>query len=70
MKFKLIASVSLLSLAFLSACGQSNQSTTPMVTKTPQVNENNIKAHLEFLADDTLLGRDTGSAGYQIAANM
>jgi hypothetical protein len=69
MKFKLIASVSLLSLAFLSACGQSNQSTSPMVTKTPQVNENNIKAHLEFLADDTLLGRDTGSAGYQIAAN-
>jgi hypothetical protein len=63
MKFKLIASVSLLSFAFLSACGQNNKVTTP------QVNENNIKAHLEFLADDTLLGRDTGSEGYQIAAN-
>lgn len=69
MKFKLIASVSLLSLAFLSACGQNNQAKTPNAEKTPQVNEKNIKAHIEFLADDTLLGRDTGSAGYQIAAN-
>jgi Zn-dependent M28 family amino/carboxypeptidase len=69
MKFKLIASVSLICLAFLSGCGQNNKATTPIAEKTPQVNENNIKAHLEFLADDTLLGRDTGSGGYQIAAN-
>ncbi|MFT5634960.1 MAG: Zn-dependent M28 family amino/carboxypeptidase [Cognaticolwellia sp.] len=34
-----------------------------------QVNAENIKAHIEFLADDTLQGRDTGSNGYQIAAN-
>ncbi len=34
-----------------------------------QVNAANIKAHVEFLADDTLAGRDTGSHGYQIAAN-
>jgi len=69
MKFKLIASVSLLSLAFLSACGQNNKTTTTIAEKTPQVNEHNIKAHIDFLADDTLLGRDTGSDGYQIAAN-
>jgi Zn-dependent M28 family amino/carboxypeptidase len=69
MKLKLIASASLLSLAFLSACGQNKQATTPIAEEAPQVNEKNIKAHLEFLADDTLLGRDTGSEGYQIAAN-
>jgi Zn-dependent M28 family amino/carboxypeptidase len=69
MKFKLIASASLLSIAFLSACGQNNEATISVAEKMPQVNENNIKAHIEFLADDTLLGRDTGSEGYQIAAN-
>tara|TARA_R110001592_G_scaffold63072_4_gene193042 strand:- start:9798 stop:11468 length:1671 start_codon:yes stop_codon:yes gene_type:complete len=69
MKFKLIASVSLLTIAFLSACGQSEKATTTVAEKAPQVNENNIRAHIEFLADDTLLGRDTGSDGYQIAAN-
>ncbi|AZQ85748.1 M28 family peptidase [Colwellia sp. Arc7-635] len=34
-----------------------------------QVQADNIKAHIAFLADDTLQGRDTGSNGYQIAAN-
>jgi len=68
MKFKLIAGASLLSLAFLSACGQDSK-TSVAVEKTPHVNESKIKAHIEFLADDTLLGRDTGSEGYQIAAN-
>ena len=29
----------------------------------------NIKAHVTFLASDLLLGRDTGSVGYDIAAN-
>ncbi|NQZ23420.1 MAG: M28 family peptidase [Colwellia sp.] len=69
MKFKLLTSASLLSLALLSACGQNNQTSVTATDKKPQVNEQNIKAHLEFLADDTLLGRDTGSDGYQIAAN-
>jgi Zn-dependent M28 family amino/carboxypeptidase len=39
------------------------------LSSTNQVNANNIKAHIEFLADDMLKGRDTGSEGYQIAAN-
>jgi hypothetical protein len=69
MKLKLIANVSLLSFAFLSACGQDSKAPVAAVEKAPQVNESNIKAHIEFLADDTLLGRDTGSEGYQIAAN-
>ncbi len=38
-------------------------------TQKNEVNPENIKAHIAFLADDTLKGRDTGSDGYQIAAN-
>ena len=48
MKFKLIASVSLLTIAFLSACGQSEKATTTVAEKAPQVNENNIRAHIIF----------------------
>ena len=69
MKLKLFSSAGLLSLALLSACGQDEQASFTKTEKAPQVNEENIKAHIEFLADDTLLGRDTGSDGYQIAAN-
>jgi hypothetical protein len=32
---------------------------------TPQ----GIRAHMEFLADDLLEGRETGTRGYQLAAN-
>jgi Zn-dependent M28 family amino/carboxypeptidase len=35
----------------------------------PQQSARNIKAHMTFLASDLLLGRDTGSEGYGIAAN-
>lgn len=51
----------------LAGCNQQTEQTTDVTY--PQVNENNIKAHVAFLADDTLQGRDTGSEGYQIAAN-
>jgi len=37
-------------------------------TPAPEVEVERIKAHLEFLADDLLEGRDTGSRGYEIAA--
>jgi len=66
MKKKNIGLVSLLSILLLSSCGQVQKEATVAVEK---VNANNIKAHIEFLADDTLLGRDTGSEGYQVAAN-
>ena len=65
-----IGMTGLLSIAMLCACGQPQtkiEQAAPI--EIEQVNANNIKAHLEFLADDTLLGRDTGSTGYQIAAN-
>ena len=71
---KFAAPLVLASLATLglSACNQATDSTSDKSSTQvsyPQVNENNIKAHIAFLADDTLEGRDTGSNGYQIAAN-
>ena len=70
MKFKLLTSASLLSLAVLTGCGQQTTTTDSTVSAQPEkVNAERIKAHVEFLADDTLKGRDTGSEGHQIAAN-
>lgn len=53
-------------LTLVAACSQqgSNQSAL-----TQGVDKDRIKAHLEFLADDLLEGRDTGSRGYDIAAH-
>jgi len=31
--------------------------------------QNRLRAHIEFLADDLMLGRQPGSDGYNIAAN-
>ncbi|GHF78073.1 M28 family metallopeptidase [Thalassotalea marina] len=70
MKFLRLTSASLLSLAVLAGCGQQETKTAETAVYQPeQVNAERIKAHVEFLADDTLMGRDTGSEGYQIAAN-
>jgi len=62
---------SLLLCLLLSACNQ--QSPTQVqkqpVEATSQVDlENKLQAHIEFLADDYLQGRDTGSEQYEIAA--
>lgn len=63
------ASAILVSGAFLlAACGQ------PATDKKaagdiPVISAENIKAHVTFLADDAMGGRDTGSKEYQIAAN-
>ncbi len=56
--------VGLTAIFALTACTEKSTQ-----TKQVEVNQENIKAHIEFLADDTLQGRDTGSEGYQIAAN-
>lgn len=37
-------------------------------TELPAVSGDRIRAHLEFLADDQLEGRGTGSPGYEVAA--
>ena len=50
-------------LAFvLCACAQ-NQT-----QQSAGVEQNRLQAHIEFLASDSLRGRDTGTRGYQIAA--
>jgi Zn-dependent M28 family amino/carboxypeptidase len=52
-------------VALLAACSQQTASEVTPVS----VEKARIQAHLEFLADDQLEGRDTGSQGYEIAAN-
>ena len=53
-------------VAALCACSQQAKQESSL---TMEVEKDRIKAHLEFLADDYLEGRDTGSRGYEIAAN-
>jgi len=71
MKLKSITTASLISLAALTGCNQSEEkvTTTQTTVAAEKPKAENIKAHIAFLADDTLQGRDTGSDGYQIAAN-
>lgn len=69
MKLKL----SLLLCLALTACNQQpssqNQAAEKVDDTSAKINlENNLQAHIEFLADDYLLGRDTGSEQYEIAA--
>lgn len=70
---KIIKKISLVTIAAFVLLACNKQSNVPVqVTDESvpsQVNAENIKAHIAFLADDTLQGRDTGSNGYQIAAN-
>ncbi len=42
---------------------------TPLVAQTPPSQETAIRAHIEFLADDAMLGRDSFTPEYRIAAN-
>lgn len=51
----------------LVACGQPAEKKE--TNALPTISAENIKAHVTFLADDALGGRDTGSKEYQIAAN-
>ncbi|RUO79723.1 peptidase M28 [Idiomarina tyrosinivorans] len=53
--------------SLLVACGNGNDSGKQQAAI--QAQPSNIKAHLEFLADDDMRGRDTGSRGHEIAAN-
>lgn len=42
---------------------------TPVIAQDPVFNAEAVRAHVTFLADDLLEGRDTGSRGFDIAAN-
>ncbi len=54
---------SILSAALLAGAGSALAAGA-----TPKADQNNIRAHLDFLADDLLEGRETGTRGYDIAA--
>ena len=68
MKYKALSIAGLVAIAGLAGCNQPSETKT-VAAPSAEVNSDRIKAHIEFLADDTLKGRDTGSEGYQIAAN-
>ena len=44
------------------------QTAAPAASDTPTFSAAAVRAHVEFLADDLLKGRDTGSEGHEIAA--
>lgn len=52
----------------LSACATTQTSAPSASADTPPVSAEAIEAHIRFLADDLLEGRDTGERGYDIAA--
>jgi hypothetical protein len=60
-------------LLLLASCSNDSPSAAPssavMDARLPQAEASRIQAHIEFLADDLLQGRDTGSEGHAIAAN-
>jgi Zn-dependent M28 family amino/carboxypeptidase len=54
---------------FTFASAQSSSSDFPPEQLLQQIRPEAIRAHMEFLADDLLEGRGTGTRGYQLAAN-
>ncbi|WP_240652812.1 M28 family metallopeptidase [Rheinheimera riviphila] len=59
---------SALSLFVLGACASSQTAVTPATSTQTAADANRIEAHMTFLADDALEGRDTGSQGHLIAS--
>ena len=65
--------VPLLASTALVACDMDSMTSgggdTASAEFTPNVSVENIEAHIRFLASDYMGGRDTGSDGFEIAAN-
>lgn len=59
--------VALILVVTLSACGEQQASATADAAAA-DIRIEAIRAHIEFLADDLLGGRETGSSGYDTAA--
>jgi Zn-dependent M28 family amino/carboxypeptidase len=57
-----------ISLALLGCSQTSAVKTSAAQSKSASPNIENIKAHMAFLADDLLEGRDTGTRGHEIAS--
>ncbi|MDX1442296.1 MAG: M28 family peptidase [Gammaproteobacteria bacterium] len=66
-----LLSVVLFGTLLLAACEQRSETgTTPSrLEVADRISVDNIRSHVEFLADDLLEGRETGTRGYDIAAN-
>ncbi|WJG09501.1 M28 family peptidase [Aliiglaciecola sp. LCG003] len=67
MKIKLVC-LTLLSACFLAACQTNSTASRNANIAAEQAQINRLQAHLYFLADDLLTGRDTGSEGHEIAS--
>ena len=52
--------------ALIASCSQMETKSGP---GAPAVSERALQGHIEFLAADSLQGRDTGTVGYQVAAD-
>lgn len=55
-------------VSLLAACQPREQASTPL-DMASRIDADRIRAHIEFLADDLLEGRDTGERGYDLAAH-
>lgn len=67
MKLKLIG-LGLISTIMIAACQSSQATFESQVGIKAQAEVHRIQAHIYFLADDLLGGRDTGSSGHEIAS--
>ncbi|WND03794.1 M20/M25/M40 family metallo-hydrolase [Temperatibacter marinus] len=67
MKRKLILAV--MAPFALAACMDASAPKKMTESDLPDISADRIRAHLEFLADDVMQGRNTGSDEYMIAAN-
>jgi len=64
----IMLSSALSSLLLLSACANTQSTVSPAANVQNAADANRIEAHMTFLADDALEGRDTGSRGHLIAS--
>ena len=64
------ANILFIALLTLAGCDKPTPNTgTDDAGYSANINVSNVRSHIEFLADDLLEGRETGTRGYQIAAN-
>lgn len=67
MKLKLVC-LGLISTILVAACQSSQKNTVELAGIDMKAEVHRIQAHIYFLADDLLGGRDTGSTGHEIAS--
>ncbi len=69
-RFTRLALLSAAAAAVLGACASVESASAPAADTTPAAIEASaIEAHVRFLADDVMEGREAGTRGYDLAAN-